>query len=1145
MPKYIYPFLLGLFVFSGIINAQYKTESVLANGDIFKFAVSQSGVYTMDYAFIQSIEDIDVDQINPLEIQLYTNPGGLIPQLISSKRVDDLNPIRCIITGESDGSFDPGDKIIFYAEGADRFNLSANDYDFEKNHYDTRNYVYLKTNVTNPTRFTSQEQFFEPDTWSQSKESVARHEIDRINLLAEFGGTQGSGKQWFGESFTNNFLQDFSSSFSFPNLVTGAEAELHASLSSRSSAFSQFEINIGDSTFTSTHGISNLGNIESIYAKTVNVSTTFILNEKDPTVAIEYLPTTNDSEGWLDYIQLTARERLIYDNQPIFISDRKSVSEESFGFEIGASQNLTVWDISDITDLKELETNFRSEKVSFAFRPDNQLRAFIAFDPASVKNSPQFISKVTNQNLHGIQEVDFVIIYHPEFEASAKRLATHRNATDGLQIQVVSIFKVYEEFGGGRKEATALRDFAKMLYERDSDFKYMLLFGDASYDYRGLNQNIAYQNFVPTYETDESLHPVEAFPSDDFFALLSDNEGDISLDGALDIAVGRIPCKSAEEAEGVVDKIIHYDLSPDCLGPWRLNTGYSADDVDKASDGVHVQQSDEIARETFQAHPEFIQKKVYWDAFTQVSTPGGQRYPDANATLAENIEKGQLVLGYLGHGGPRGWSQERVLQINDLNGYRNFNKLPVIITATCSFTGFDEPNFVSAGEVAILNPRGGAIALFTTVRAVYSSSNKRLTQEVYEEIFARQDGKRQRIGDIIVKAKNANSADTTSSNSRKFLLMGDPTMILATPKNRIVLSSVNGESINAQTLDTLGALDRVRLSGIIEDYEGIPLTGFDGTLSLTIFDKPAPRKTLNNDGFGSPFNFTMMKNILFKGSATVKNGEFTIDAIIPKDINFEFGKGHVSMYASDGISEDAGGYYDQFIIGGISEEEITDNEGPEIDIYMDNRSFQFGDMTRTNPLLIVDLRDESGINLSSTSIGHDITASLEEKNNNSIILNDFYTPTIDVFGEGTVEYQLDELEPGLHSIHIKAWDILNNSSEAFTEFLVVENLEGFIENVLNYPNPVISDTRFSFEHDLANSDLDIAISIYSLSGILVKTINENNFSSGNSVDDIYWNGKDDNENKLARGIYIYKINITSEQLNLNRESDFHKLVILN
>jgi len=1141
LKRYQLSFLL-FFFFILHSYGQYKPVSVLAEGEIFKFSHENTGIYKMDYALLSSIPGLNIDQIDPNHIHLYTQRGGLVPQSLTQERVDDLEALPVFIEGGADGRFDPGDYILYYIEGADRFNVSGQVIAFEKNVYDLHNYIFLKVDNTTESLQLSTRPGLSIPEYSSTTESVIRHETDRINLLGSFGSTQGTGKNWFGESFSNDPEQSFGNRFEFPNLIPGASAEVEVNFASRSSQAARYELRIDGESFERTISGTSTGNVEAVYARTGFIKQVTSLESARPEVSIIYKPQVPNSMAWLDYIQIITSENLVYTNSPITIFRRDSRLDANHGFSIASDHEITVWNITNPLNAFIQLTEFDGSSVDFGYETESQVQRFIAFDPTDVNLTPQFVSKTVNQNLHGIERADLAIVYHKDFLAAAKKLAEHRRNHDLLEVVAVDVAEIYNEFGGGKQDPSAVRDFAKMLYDRDPNFRYLLLMGDASYDFRGLVNGLAYQNFVPTYQTDESLHPVDGFPTDDFFALLSDNEGDDFLDGALDIGVGRIPCKTVLEADMVVNKIIHYDTSPRALGEWRTRIGFAADDEDS---NAHIIQADGIARLTEENHPELVQQKVYFDAFNQESTHGGARYPDANKALTENLFNGQLVLNYLGHGGPKGWAQERVFQIEDINSLNNFDKLPILITATCSFTGFDDPAIVSAGEQALLNPSGGAIALFSTVRAVFSSQNERITREVFKQIFTRQSGARLRLGDIIRSSQNANSSDTISSNTRKFMLFGDPSMQIAMPRYKIVIDQFNQEAVTEARMDTLGALSRGRISGHIERFTGEAINEFSGKIDLTVFDKSSTIKTLDNDNKGRTFEFESRKNTLYKGSASVQNGQFEIEFILPVNINFDYGPGFLSLYASDGQSDDAVGYYDQIIIGGTNSESVTDNEGPAIDININDRSFESGDIVGRNSLLLVDLEDDNGINLSSTSIGHDITAVLDGDTDSPIVLNSFFNPTADKTGSGTVLYALEDLEPGEHSITIKAWDILNNSSEATSYFIVGDPEEGFIRNALNYPNPFDQQTTFRFEHDLVGTNLDIEIAVFALDGSLVKLIKRNTFAGTSVVDGIEWTPQDDSLPFLREGIYIYKIKIYSEELNLSRESGYHKLVIFN
>ena len=1124
-----------------LLMSQQTLESVLATGTVYKMGIPESGIYKVTFEALSQNTDIDLSALDPDAIHIHGNPGGLLPLENASPRKDDLVENPVLIGGGDDGRFGPGDYILFYAEGADRIISSDNELVYEKNIYDQANYYYIKIDASYPGLRVQQANPVSAASVTPYTDVLVRHEIDEINLLGSFGGTQGSGKQWFGETFTANKTTDFSEFFQFGELAN-EPSEVVVVMSARSEINTEAVLNIDGETYRRSIIKANLGDVETTYAHTAVIREDITLSTSRPEVVITYEVPGTSGVGWLDYIEIKTKERINVPSSGLLdLYDIDAKDNGTAGFELGGNvQGKRVWQVTDPERVQEMSLT----GTTFGYEPGGQIHHFVVFDPDQSNNTPISYEQVENQNLHGITSTDMVIIYHPMFIDAANKLAAHRAQHDGLRIELVDILNVYNEFGGGKADPISIRDMCKMIRERDDDFRYLLLLGDASYDYRGINPNIEFQNFVPSYQTDQSLNPINAFPADDYFGLLSDDEGSDNMTGDLELGIGRIPAHSVDQAMAVVDKIIHYETGPDRYGDWRTRISFSADDVDKTVDVVHARDADEIARETAAEHECLHQQKVYLDAFVQEATPGGARYPDANAAIRDNLNKGQLVWSYLGHGGPRGLSQERVLQVNDVRNWVNKDKLSIFITATCSFTGFDEPAIISAGEHLIANPNGGAVAIFTTVRSVFANSNKRLTSEVYENIFERgSDGLPLRLGDILTNSQNNSSASIT--NSRKFLLIGDPSMKIAMPEHRIVVDEVNGVAVTPASSDTLGALSQATLSGHVETWgDSTLLSGFSGKVFLTVFDKASQQTTLLNDGPGTAMDFTLKKNVLYKGSATVTNGEFQISFILPRDIDFSFGPGSLFLYATDETTTDAKGFYDQIIIGGTSGSTITDNEGPEIDIFFNDRSFIFGGKTNSEPVLLVDLEDENGINLSSTSIGHDITASLEDQNGEKIVLNEFYEPTVDKIGAGTVRYQMPSLEPGLHKIYIKAWDILNNSSEEMSEFFVTEDGEGFIENVFNFPNPFSTRTSFTFEHDLVGSEVEVLVSIYTLSGKLVKTISENRFSGGSRISDVAWDARDDFGNRLAKGIYLYKIKVYSPQFNVSRESDFRKMAIL-
>ncbi len=1110
------------------------TISKLSDGDIYKIAIKESGVYEMDAQFLNEL-GVNSEEVDPRKIQILGNGGGKLNQGLGESRIDDLNELAIEVIGENDGSFDQTDKIRFYAEGADVWTEVNGDFVFNKNIYDETNYYFLKVSSENGKRINSISSNNSNEFVFDEYDYYLRYEEDKTNLLGAYGLTQGSGQDWYGDKFEITRTKEYSNFFSVPDLIPG-EADFSLAFAARSGASSEATVSFDNIDYLLSFGTVQVEDVEKLFARRIVLNEKPVLSNTNPQIRINYPATSTTSEGWLDFIQLKAKRSLkMLGNQMEFFNlESKNYSNATL--RLKNATNTKLWDISDLANVQSLNANDIGDTKEFSFETENKLKRFIAF---SGFLQPEAIGPVDNQNIHGILETDYAIVYHPDLEEAAKKLADHRIENDGLVVDLVNINQLYNEFSSGRVDPTAIRNFAKMIYDRTDNFNYLLLFGDGTYDYQNKMPGVPEGNFVPTYQTKVTLNPVESFPSDDYYSLLSDTEG-LNLSGALDIAVGRIPAKNSAEANTVVNKIIHYDTSPACLGDWRLNLLFNADDEDS---NTHLFQANGIANSVEQKNPIFNQSKVYWDAYPQVSTPGGDRYPDATLALNKEVNSGTLLTNYLGHGGSKGWSQERVLKVTDIQSYDNLDRLTTFVTATCSFTGFDDPAINTAGEICLMNPQGAAVALLTTTRAVYVSGNKRLTEAVYDTIFTKVNGQYLRLGELMRRAKNSNPADISGTNARKFAMIGDPAMKLALPKYEIITTKINGVDANQSNQDTIGALQKVTIEGYIADFNGNLNSGFNGVIYPTVYDKKSTVETLSNDG-NNQVKFEVYKNIIFKGAATVSGGMFSFSFIVPKDIDYAFGKGKISYYASDGNNEDAGGYYSNLVVGGTNENAIVDDQGPQIDLFMDNLNFAYGDATGRNTTLIAKLSDDNGINITGTSIGHDLTGVLDEKESQSFILNEFYEAEIDDYTSGTVEYPIQDLDLGIHQIRVKAWDIANNSAEAMTEFLVVDSEVSALENVLNYPNPFTTNTSFYFNTELKNTPLDVIVNIYTLSGKLVKTIQANTIATNGLVNDVQWNGNDDFESNLAKGVYLYKIKASSEQLNTSQESRFEKLVIL-
>lgn len=1127
------------------------TLSVLSDGDIYKMAVSQSGVYKLTYDFLKNqLKISNLDNIDPRTIKVYGNGGGMLPTDVAADRPDDLVENAVFVAGENDGKFDGQDYILLYGEGPDKWRFLSNDGTFEmvKNIYDTESYYFIKIGPGNGLRVAPQSSETNTSFTSTAFNDFARLEQDKLNLLHEWKDlAQGSGQNWFGDYFRVARDYDYPGAFQFPNLITASPAVVHARMALRATKPSHFRVQLNGTELISeiAAAVYDLDDNNRNYANTAVLTGEVALSDAQVSAKVIYPQPSgvSESEGWLDFLQLNVRRQLRMHGDQMAFRDVETISQTASAYVLdNAGSQIQIWDITNPLQPKSQQTSLEGSQLRFG-APGGALREFIAFDNTKSIPAPTAIGKIDNQNLHGVAETDMIIIYHPDFESQAQRLAQHRADHNGLNVSLAPIELVYNEFSSGKLDPTAIRDFARMVYERTDRFKYLLLLGDGSFDPRNIYD--LGNNFVPTFQQD-SYNPLYAFPSDDYYALFSNGGNSNPLSGMMNIAVGRLPVKTPEEAENVVNKLVAYDTDPSMLRDWRNRVLFVSDDEDL---NLHIDSADAIAVDIGQNFPNYNIDKLYIDAFPQESTPAGDRYSQVNQSIDRSIFKGLLVMAYLGHGGPKGWAQERILNITEIQDWNNTDRLPLFLTATCSFTGFDDPGFVSAGEETILNANGGAVGLLSTTRAVYANENALLTDAALVNLFTKENNTIPTIGEAMQHAKNSFTSPTITTNSRKFALIGDPAMVLAVPRYGVSTTKINTHDVADGIADTLRALQRVTIEGVVVDDNGQPMTNFNGVVYPTIYDKTASVTTLGQDASSRVRTFNVQRNILFKGRASVQNGAFRFTFVIPKDINYSFGHGKISYYAADESRlTDAAGAFSNIIIGGTHPDGLADDQGPLVNVFMNTEDFVFGSITNDKPVLLVKLQDDNGINVAGNSIGHDLEGVLNDDTQNSLLLNDFYEAELDDYTKGTVRYPLSKLPEGRHKISVKAWDVSNNSGEGLTEFVVASSEGIALQHVLNYPNPFTDYTCFQFDHNMYGQQLDVLIQIYTVSGRMVKTIDHTMFSDGalRRDDCIAWDGRDDFGDRLAKGVYLYKVKVRANAGtgNINGESAFEKLVIL-
>lgn len=1111
-----------------------STQSVLANGNWIRLGVTSSGVFKLNK---QQLSAIGFNTSgDPRNIKIYGNGGVQLPERNNLYYPDDLTENAIFFRGESDGSFDDADFILFYAQGpvSWKYDNVKGIYRHSKNIYADTTWYFITSSGGDGRRISMQN---ESELSASSIVTVYDNygfiENNDENLLK-------SGRRWFGNKMESG-INSHSFNLSFANATSGPHL-ITSNVLARNLSATPFTLNINGQNFSQqVAGLTSLGYLDT-FAK--ENETVFTLNSNASTLNLTVSKSNSTSTAWIDYIIFNIKCNLIFNGSQLAFRRQDVVAPgTAVEYKItGTNASTKIWEVTDYLNVREQQTQSISggSALSFVANADS-LREWVAVNIDGVFPSPINGGTVNNQNLHGISQVDLIIVAPGLLINNANTLADHHRNHDNMRVAVVTPQQIYNEFSSGNQDIAGIRNFVRMFYERatspEDAPKYLLLMGDGSYDprYRIANN----QNLIPTYESVESLNPIGSFCSDDFFGFMDPTEGgSIQSVGAglLDIGIGRMPVNTPEEASLVINKIIHYSTSQTCMNDWRNLITFIADDEDN---GEHVNQAEIVSALVHQDYPVYNIDKIYLDAYQQDNGSGGQRYPQVNTDITNRVERGSLMMNYAGHGGEESLALERVITIDGINTWESFDNLTLFMTATCEFSRFDNPAFTSAGEYVILNPTGGGVALFTTLRLTFSSSNSALNRNIMNTLFLKDNGSHLTVGEILRRGKNATGS---SFNNRSFALLGDPAMMLAYPTYDVYTTSINGSPIT-QMPDTISALDLVTIKGYVGDDNGQILSNFNGIVTPTVFDKAANYYTLGNDP-GSPVTpFQLQKNVIFRGPATVTNGEFSFSFVVPQDIQFNFGAGKLSYYARMNNSlTDAHGAYEGLQVGGFSSNPTTDDTGPIIKLYMNNTKFVDNGMTDENPVFLAYVEDDIGINTVGTGIGHDITAILDGDASNPIVLNDFYESELDNFRKGIIKYPLRDLAVGPHVITLKVWDVANNSSTATLRFNVIKSEELSLNHVLNYPNPFTTNTQFFFEYNQPGVPVDVDIQIFTVSGKNVKTLRSTQISNGFRSDPITWNGLDDFGDRIGRGVYMYRLRVKTPDG--KSAEKFEKLVIL-
>ena len=1084
-----------IILFVGVQAAeaqQYPTSSQLATGIWYKVGVTDCGIHRLAASEVPDLSGQPIDGI-----ALYGLTGGMMSDINNDDTPNDLLPIPIAVNDNNgNGIFDGNDNLLFYAEGPSvwRYDAMLKRYTYQRHSYANANYYYVTSQPATAVRI-SQSSATPPALTTDTYTAVAVHDRDLVNAY-------GSGRIFVGEKFSNSTTSrsidillpssptsDIACRYAFAT-IDAVPSRLDLSLNGETNSNN---ISYGDNYFKYSHTFPSA-------------------NSPRLSFSLSYNPQSTQASGYLDFIEVNASAPLQYNGgQQSFHflpheADRRAIIAS-------LASSTQVWDITNPTNPVVLDHDVLAI-------PRLTAACLMAF-AASDAYSPVSTERIDNQNLHVLTDIDYVIVAHQDYLTQAERLAQMHRVADMMNVAVVSDVQVFNEFSSGKPDPMAIRSLMRMLWQRGQSAgtqpHYLLLFGKGSYDSRDIEQTG--ETTVVTYESENSFSETGSYGSDDLFGYLELGESGLSSNDDIDIGIGRLPARTADEADHLVDKILRYTSSsdrqqPSIRGDWRTFVALIADDADPSSpsDSLFAHSAEDLALRIKATQPKINIDRIYADAYTQQSGAIGSYYPDVNNAIKKRLDYGCLLLNYIGHGSMQYIGTERYITFADIASYANHDQLAFFVTSTCTYGKYDKPGG-TAGAEAFIHADGGAVGCISASRPIYHI--ERFNSELCTLLLNPANS----VGDALRMAKNHTSVSPSIS------LLGDPAIHLALPANNVTVTAVNQRAITDDTsCDSVSALSQVTISGVIEDGAGEVINDFDGTLFATIFDRETRTHTLANDNPGTEVSFLQQKNILYKGATNVSKGHFEYSFIVPRDISFDYASGKVSHYARSDY-DDAAGSYSRLFFGGFDTTASYETFRPSIRLFIGDTNFRNGGITDAEPTIIALLSDSVGINAVGSGLGHDITLTLD--NHSAIVLNDFYEQDINDSRCGQLSYSLSALEPGTHTITLKAWNIYNYSNTATLTFSVSEKGELLTSSLTAFPNPSSGSVAIRADHSATGKIASAVLDIYDHRGRKVFSCTPPSPEGSYVVGPFLWDFTSSAGTPLPPSIYIARLTITT------------------
>ncbi|MDR3609563.1 MAG: type IX secretion system sortase PorU [Ignavibacteriaceae bacterium] len=1097
-------------------------NSVLNSGKWYKFEAPNEGIYKITKSMLSSY-GIDPNTVDPRTIKIYNNGGTTLPEDVTLPAPSDLVENAIYISGESDGKFDDSDYVLFYGRGTNfwNYNTSSKNIVRKFNPYSIQNYYWITSGGSNGKRIQPKQSESAPADYIQgNSKAFAYYHQDLINIAS-------SGRNFLGDAFNQATLSRTYNNL-LESLVPGSRIDYVFNFVN-SDPINNVELKVDESGNTLYDsfipGINIDPNPDYAYGHATQATASFTgtLSDNRSLLKFTFNASSAASKGYIDWFEIYYNRSLSTINDRIIFFSSDTTAKIEYDLNNFSNSNIQVYDITDYANVEIITNPMLLSGSEFKFI-SSEKQGFVSKYYAVGNNN--FMTPVNpvvaeNSNLHAFQDgAKFIIITPKDFMDQAVRLKSFKENHPKLNIStyVADVDQIFNEFSGGMKDVGGIRNFIKYAYDTWTvKPEYVLLFGDGTYDYK--NVEGFGNNYIIPYETEFSLNLIDSYPMDDFYVRLSGNN-----DLLVDLGIGRITANSLADARIAVDKIISYE-SDIAKGSWQNLITMVADDqwTSTTNEGnYHVVQSETLA--SYYIPVSYDINKIYLGEYPTVITSFGRTKPGVTEDLVKSINNGTLIVNFIGHGSPELWTHEKVFENSSTIPRLVNSDLFFLTAATCDFGYYDNPSSQSGAELLLLKEGSGSIGSVTSSRPVYSDENAALNQEFYSDLLS-SPRDTLNLPIPVGKAYYQMKLVRYGENDQKYHLFCDPSLRLSIPRYNSNIDSINGQTLISNV--QIKALSNTRIHGNILQPDNSLWNNFNGEGILTVYDSQRQIGMTEQPGI----NINLQGGIIFRGKVSVANGKFNSSFIVPKDISYENKNGKVAFlfYNNDA---DGLGYTNNVLIGGTDTTAVNDNKGPNIDIYFDDLTFKSSYLVNPDSKLIVKLSDPSGLNTTGTGIGHKIQGVLNDNITNPIDFTSYFTGDLDAGGKsGMVNYQFNNLDQGHYKLQVQAWDVFNNFSNETVFFDVVSGNDLTLGDVYNYPNPFSGKTTFTFQQNL-DRIFNVKIKIYTVAGRLIKVIDE--YGVHEKYVTIEWDGKDQDGNFIANGVYFYKVILNSTDGNFSK-----------